>query len=606
MTDTAVNKVDKASINRIFDLIYYVYFCVVLLEVFLSRTMIPYGGLLGMIYKLQLVLAGFTVVKLGIEWREKWNANDLFVSIITSVVLLACALFLRDNNLLHYAIIILGAKEIDKKKLLKVFLGAITVLTVVTIVLALSGTINNVVTYRDAAATNGRMALGFTYCTCLAAEVMAIVFVWAILRYSKITWIEVAIMAVLGVGIYVITEARMASFSIIVVAVLCAINKVCSFSGKLKGILGSKIVVFVLIVFGELLLLVSVVSGIVYNSSGLETRETLKNISGIRISAIGTALDRYNLSLLGQNISQLGTQEDGQQGVQAFYSVINNGFVANMYQIGVLGILALLIIFSVVTYKAIKRSDYMTALIIAVFLCFSFFDNRLLYITFNPFLFLLLDKKDGEEEQLLFKKIDISSLKPILTGIVIAFMAEMLIFNYSSVLSYSKEPITFNQSFVTAYNVYTNENGMLGFENENGNLCFAVPTKTGLESAYFDIMLFDTEKVKKNYDNPITVDIFDGGSGEFAYIKSFDIDPTKVSTWYTDINIPGEVQYLLFNVHGSTDVQLCVNAVNFNGPVPFNMNYIRVLIMAVLFGAALFILCRGKDFLGHSRGEDVE
>lgn len=606
MTDIALDKIDKKSIGKILEIIYYVYFCVVLLEIFISRTTIPYGGLSSLMHGAQIILAGCVLIKVIFEWRDGWNARDVLIAIVTSFILLACSLNLRDNNLLQYAIIILGAKEVDKKKLLKIFLGEIVLLSVTTIYLALTSVISNVVTYRDAAATSGRMALGFAYCTCLAAEVMVIVFVWAILRYSKITWIEVAIMAVLGTGIYVITDSRMASFSIIVVAILCAVNKVCSFKGKLNGVLGSKIVVFLLTVFGELLLLVSVISGIVYNSSGLEARETLKDISGSRISAIGTALDRYNISLLGQNISQLGTQEDGQQGIQSFYSVINNGFVANMYQIGILGIMAILIVLSIVTYKAIKQSDYMTALIIAVFLCFSFFDNRLLYITFNPFMFLLLDKKDGEEDQLLFKMIDISSLKPILTGIVIAFMTEMLIFNYPSVLSYSKEPITFNQSFVTAYNVYTNENGMLGFENENGNLCFAVPTKTGLESAYFDIMLFDTEKVKKNYDNPITVDIFDGGSGEFVYIKSFDIDPTKVSTWYTDINIPGEVQYLLFNVHGSTDVQLCINAVNFNGPVPFNMNYIRVLIMAVLFGAALFILCRGKDFLGHSRGEDVE
>ena len=100
-------------------------------------------------------------------------------SIILILIILAAFLISRDRSaigsVLETGLLIIGAKEIDYKKILKVYLGVQIPLTIITLIAGQLGIIENLTYYRG---EQVRMAFGFVYPTNFASHLMFMIAAW--------------------------------------------------------------------------------------------------------------------------------------------------------------------------------------------------------------------------------------------------------------------------------------------------------------------------------------------------------------------------------------------------------------------------------------------
>ena len=104
------------------------------------------------------------------------------------------------------------------------------------------------------------------------------------------------------------------------------------------------------------------------------------------------ALETYGVSLFGQPITWLtGTDGTKVSGMDYFY--VDSSYLHLGLNYGMLFLIIVLLIYSVVLYKAVRQKDYYLISIVTVILVFSVTEPRLMNLAFNPFPLLAFGKQ---------------------------------------------------------------------------------------------------------------------------------------------------------------------------------------------------------------------
>ena len=210
-------KLDK---KQVFDCLFLLYYGVVFTRFFLDTTMLPY--ITWNIEVLYIIGITIGVLKLAVDRRMKvW---ELIVFGLTITVAMLQYYHRPDEYVLAFAVLFIGAYNVDYRKLLKVYLGLGISYTVFVVIGCLLGYIENLTfTLWNG---NVRNSFGFNYPTDFTAHLFFFVVAWCILRYEKITWIEIGVFAAVMLWSYFGCYARNNTICIALTIIICIYKKI--------------------------------------------------------------------------------------------------------------------------------------------------------------------------------------------------------------------------------------------------------------------------------------------------------------------------------------------------------------------------------------------
>lgn len=173
---------------------------------FTDTTMLTYeqvGWMYTLVPWVRLALLLFIGAKLARE--RSWRIGEIVLAALFCGALLRSWQRVGRAYIAELALLFVGAHGIDFKKIARVWLAISAAALAGTMVLALTGVIENLVYYRG---VHRRMAFGILYPTDFAAHVFFLAAGWAWLRERRIALWEIAAIAGLGVFCLVFCDAR--------------------------------------------------------------------------------------------------------------------------------------------------------------------------------------------------------------------------------------------------------------------------------------------------------------------------------------------------------------------------------------------------------------
>lgn len=585
----------KSNIYSWFKTSYIAFFILVVARDFLKQTMIS-SETITLVLRYGIFMTGaLTVIKILFDLFSSFDYKDLIIVVLCPLAILIPGIYMINIYVIAYALIIAGAKNIKPRTILWTFFYTSIILSVITIVLCLSGNIPNVVTYRDGSSNHARMALGFNYATNLTSHILAIIFCWICIRLKNISKIEIILIYLLSIFCYVIAEARISAACIFAVATILFLTKISKVWNKIEGIVSNKIICIILVLSPVLYSIFSFILGVLYVPSNAIWNK-IDQLSSERISQIHTTFVRYPITMFGHTISDIGSQAGGQKGISDNYYVINNSYCSVLFKFGIIAFIAVSVMMVILSYKVAEKRNVVAMFSVVIIGGYLFFEHRALEISNNPFFILLFSSSISLPQKLIniferYKK----QIKIICYSIIITVVVEVLGFNYSSILSLLNDPVSFAECQQNAPGVYLTENETMTCDDTLVIEALSIPSISGLESSYINMNIYDKSNPYKTITGyRFIVNIYDLDSDEKGPLKSVCFDTDNPSTFYADININSFYQNVRFEFLIDRECQFIINDFEFNGIVPIDFKVIRIILGFVIFAVINLYLYNSK------------
>ena len=326
------------------------------------------------------------------------------------MVLGVCALgfataYIKGNYgiLLELILFTIALKDIDCRKLVTVF-TTILGLSLATIMLASKLNVLNNIIYNtwDDGVLKQRISFGINYPTDFASYILFFCLAWTFLRRNKISYIEIALMYGLVYFVYRFCVARNSTICLFTFATLMLLVKIGRSVTKLAK--GKKLLPnwmscsFSYIARGLACLAVPVCAAFSISFSYYFTPEKeymvkLNEWFSARLSIGRETFNSFSVKLFGQHIDMAG---NGGYTLSHFnystnskgYYFIDSSYLSTLIRYGLFVFVCVLIVFTLTSFMAAKRKDYVTLFIIAIIAVHSIIEHHMLDFNYNPFMFL--------------------------------------------------------------------------------------------------------------------------------------------------------------------------------------------------------------------------
>lgn len=295
----------------------------------------------------------------------------LFIGILSTI-------FSRDFQIFSYILIILAAVNVDINKIFKVYLWVHLTMIVTFVFLSSTGLIQNVVF--DLGVRN-RNTLGFSWTTVSPMLFFFIICNIGYLNQKKITVLEILLLFFSSVLIYILTDSRFIFLMQLLVLMFIMVYRFNS--NFIKGLLESKVIKNIIMIFPFVICIFSFFIQFLYDSSNSLHLFLNQLLSG-RLELGHAALMEYGLSLFGKNIEWVGF------GVGAdptkVYNYVDCSYVQILLSYGIIILLIVIFAYFLIIKQAYVKKDYMFILIILSILILNITEPRLINIIYNPFI----------------------------------------------------------------------------------------------------------------------------------------------------------------------------------------------------------------------------
>ncbi len=315
---------------------------------------------------------------------------------ITSVILLCIAIlvFLNtgERSLVILVLFMLAYQEYDIKKMVNINLLIIATIMLLSVSLSAIGVFPNWVIVRSA--TELRYCLGYAYATFLPAEYLVLVIAMFYVHRREMSVKVLALLQVVNVVIYYFTDARTSFYLATVLVLYVAVRKLCMLKeihqpsvDRWKG---------VVILAPVVLLSLSLIMPILYINGNPMAAGMDKLLSG-RLKYGQLAMQEYDITMFGSEIEWVGNgASDFQETEKRAYNYVDNGYLRNLFDMGVVVTVIFLLFFTLLIYKSIDDIDLLA--IILLVLLWLFIEPHMMKIEMNILLMLIIPPiiKDGE------------------------------------------------------------------------------------------------------------------------------------------------------------------------------------------------------------------
>lgn len=320
-------------------------------------------------YWVQMFVALIIVLK--IVTFDEYYLKDWFILLFLGIVLWQSGINAGELNLFYYYIAIIGAKNIDFKKILRFFLVMISSLLILTFIITKLKIIPGLVFNRGDGAL--RYALGTVYPSDLSARCFYLMITYALLRDYKLKLPEYIGLISITIWAYVVTDTKvdlilMVFFLLIAVfykQTITLLKKITSIG--IAIILGSAVSFMILMTY-------------FYNPSNHLMKLVDHALSG-RFYFSHIAFEKYNVTFLGQYIPQNGFGGNTKTVFDYFY--IDCSYIRILMMLGAFVFLLVVGYLLYLSHMFISKKYYSLEITLILIAISSLIDQHMWEISYN-------------------------------------------------------------------------------------------------------------------------------------------------------------------------------------------------------------------------------
>ncbi|GAJ26292.1 hypothetical protein JCM15457_1215 [Liquorilactobacillus sucicola DSM 21376 = JCM 15457] len=365
-----LNKYLFRKMPNINDNIYILAFIMCVTANFMWGTMFMrfhLAGFLNILTQISVVLLFF---KLLIIDRLSWK---IFLPAVLSCALVYYISGRAAGFGLYYSyIFVIGAVNVNLKKVVKAFVITISLYLAITIISALVGIIPNL-SYGRTNSEVVRYALGTIYPTDLAARIFYLMLAYAFLKKFKFNIFDYVGCVLLAVGAYVVTDTRLSVLLMVLLILVVATYKYCV---KVMLWMGNKVITALML----LLTAGGILAAYFYTEKNPVFEFLNKLLSG-RLYFEHLAFKWYNVPILGQIVYQNGSGGTDKKVINYFF--IDSSFIRVLMMYGVVMFIITMGIIIFLSHRFMLKNCFALEIGLILVVLSSIIDQHLWELSFN-------------------------------------------------------------------------------------------------------------------------------------------------------------------------------------------------------------------------------
>ena len=324
-------------------------------------------------------------------WHNTYTKKEMIWAGIILFAFLMPALLTEYRFLWYTGFLIVGAKDIDFDKILKVYLTIGITIMLAAFVASQCGWIKNL----QYAVIRGdewiiRNSFGSVYPTDFAAHMFYIAIAGICLSENKISWGKIINFVVLAAFVLDKCGARTSAICMVLMVILLV--AVMYLKDKMKTN-----VIYHVMNFSTIALAGVFISLVHVFDTTKEWIVKLDTALSGRLLISNKAIKLYDYKLFGQNIVEVGLGRA--EGIRDDYFFLDNSYIRIALLYGVVLLLVALFVFWLAGQNAINNMRIIIVAAIAVVAIHSFMEHHILEIAYNPILCLVFAKCNQIEDK---------------------------------------------------------------------------------------------------------------------------------------------------------------------------------------------------------------
>ncbi|MEO5288745.1 hypothetical protein [Limosilactobacillus allomucosae] len=334
-----------------------------------------------------LMFAGLALVLLKIFLFDDLDLKWLAIDAIVLILLLITWRTSREFSLFSMGIFVLGARNVDFKRIIKIYFYVGMLLLAFVVISAMGGLIRNLVYRRDM--TNiVRQSFGIAYPTDFAAHVLYLILAYAYLKFGKIKWYDYAVFLAAAIFLVKFSDARLSAYAIILSIPVLWIGQ----RAQTDHLLSRFIASFYWTVPILSAYLVIIASYFFTPSNKILTK--VNNASSGRLFLGHKAISEYGFSMFGKQIIEHGWGGANglkmSQNAPANYFFVDSSFLRMTILYGIIMAIIILLAMTKISWESFQKGSFALASIIVIVSVSAMVEQRLLDLAYDPFLIALL------------------------------------------------------------------------------------------------------------------------------------------------------------------------------------------------------------------------
>lgn len=288
-----------------------------------------------------------------------------------------------------YAALLVGAHNIDCKKLIRYYFWISVVICSLTFLCGITGHIENLIYYRGDDTI--RISFGFCYPTDFCSHIFFLVVCWLWLKEEKTTFLEIGGIAALAVFTYLACNARTTALTLMLLAVWMLVV-------KLRARKNNGTYQMTKPLQACCLLAPFVGAGFMTVASALYSENNpflalVNTATSNRLSLGREAFRRYDLTLFGQSVEMHGN--GGSTVPPRDYFFLDSSYVNILFCFGIVLLLSTLLMLLYLTLNERQKGSFVRVGLLGIVALQCTIEHHLMDISHAPLLLLLLTC-DGE------------------------------------------------------------------------------------------------------------------------------------------------------------------------------------------------------------------
>ena len=334
-----------------------------------------------------LMFAGLALVLLKIFLFDDLDLKWLAIDAIVLILLLTTWRTSKEFSLFSMGIFVLGARNVDFKRIIKIYFYVGMLLLAFVVISAMGGLIRNLVYRRDM--TNiVRQSFGIAYPTDFAAHVLYLILAYAYLKFGKIKWYDYAVFLAAAVFLVKFSDARLSAYAIILSIPVLWIGQ----RAQTDHLLSRFIASFYWTVPILSAYLVIIASYFFTPSNKILTK--VNNASSGRLFLGHKAISEYGFSMFGKQIIEHGWGGANglkmSQNAPANYFFVDSSFLRMTILYGIIMAIIILLAMTKISWESFQKGSFALASIFVIVSVSAMVEQRLLDLAYDPFLIALL------------------------------------------------------------------------------------------------------------------------------------------------------------------------------------------------------------------------
>lgn len=334
-----------------------------------------------------LMFVGLALVLLKIFLFDDLSPKWLIIDLIALAMLVITWRTSKEFSLFSMGIFVLGARNVDFKRIIKIYFYVGMLLLAFVVISAMGGLIRNLVYRRDM--TNiVRQSFGIAYPTDFAAHVLYLILAYAYLKFGKIKWYDYAVFLVAAVFLVKFSDARLSAYAIILAIPVLWIGQ----RAQTDHLLSRFIASFYWTVPILSAYLVIIASYFFTPSNKILTK--VNNASSGRLFLGHKAISEYGFSMFGKQIIEHGWGGANglkmSQNAPANYFFVDSSFLRMTILYGIIMAIIILLAMTKISWESFQKGSFALASIIVIVSVSAMVEQRLLDLAYDPFLIALL------------------------------------------------------------------------------------------------------------------------------------------------------------------------------------------------------------------------